>query len=363
MAVSDICAGFRLSFPDFSLDIDTRIPARGITAIFGQSGSGKTTLLRCIAGLQQCEWGRLVVRGETWQGERIFLPTHRRPLGYVFQESSLLAHLSAEDNLQYALRRARPVPPRDLYWRVVALMGIGPLLQRYPQQLSGGERQRVAIARALLVSPQLLLMDEPLASLDAARKREILPYLERLRSEFELPILYVSHSIDEVARLADHLLVLDRGRLAASGALAEVLGRLDLPPGLGEDTGVVLEGRVVERDARWGLARVAFAGGELWLRDSGDAPGQHLRVRVLARDVSLALASHGDTSILNRLPATVAEVAPDADSALVLVRLRLEGEEGESGIVARLTRRSADHLQLVSGKKVWAQIKSAAIVK
>ncbi|WP_250462151.1 molybdenum ABC transporter ATP-binding protein [Microbulbifer litoralis] len=364
----DIDARFQLAWVEgeddgFSLDIDVRIPGRGITAIFGPSGSGKTTLLRCIAGLQRADRGHLRVGGETWQDRRHFLPAHRRPLGYVFQESSLFAHLTARGNLDYAIRRARPAPAREQAERVVALMGLAPLLDRRPQQLSGGERQRVAIARALLVSPQLLLMDEPLASLDAARKQEIMPFLERLRSGFDLPILYVSHSVDEVARLADHLLVLERGRLVASGPLSQVLGRLDLPLRLGEDTGVVLDGRVLERDAHWGLARVAFDGGELWLRDSGDTVGQGIRVRILARDVSLALESHSDTSILNRLPATVVEMADDADRAMLLVRLRIAGKERESDVVARLTRRSVDHLRIAPGKSVWAQVKSAAIVK
>ena len=363
MQSADIHARFQLSLPSpagagFSLDIDTLLPGRGITAVFGPSGCGKTTFLRCIAGLQKTAGGLLRVRDETWQDGAYFLPTHRRPLGYVFQEASLFPHLTAKGNLSYALKRAGTVPP-GLYDRVVELMGIGALLSRFPQRLSGGERQRVAIARALLIAPQLLLMDEPLASLDSERKREILPYLERLRSEFDLPILYVSHSFEEVARLADHLIVMKAGRVVAQGNLSKVLSRIDLPIAMGEDTGVVLEGRVIERDSHWHLARIAFAGGELWLRDGGDPVGTDIRVRVLARDLSLSLACHEDTSILNRLPAEVAEIATDADSAMILVRLRV----GPSALVARLTRRSAEHLGLAPGCAVWAQVKSAAIVK
>ncbi|MFC6979710.1 molybdenum ABC transporter ATP-binding protein [Microbulbifer taiwanensis] len=273
--------------------MNTVLPGRGITAIFGRSGSGKTTLLRCFAGLQQADRARLVVGGETWQDEGLSLPTHKRPLGYVFQEASLFPHLSARGNLDYAIKRAGAECPGELIERVVSLMGIGPVLDRFPGQMSGGERQRVAIARALLIRPRLLLMDEPLASLDTARKQEILPYLERLRSEFDMPILYVSHSIDEVARLADHLLMLDGGRVAAQGDMPEMLSRLDLPLRLGEETGVVLEGRVLERNEQWHLARVGFAGGELWLRDGGDALDRQIRVRILARDVSLALEPQG----------------------------------------------------------------------
>ncbi|MGL6161950.1 molybdenum ABC transporter ATP-binding protein [Microbulbifer sp.] len=354
---------FLVTFPSageqpFCLDVDATLPGRGISAIFGHSGSGKTTLLRCIAGLQRNDGARLVVNGDIWQDGRLFLPAHKRPLGYVFQEASLFPHLSARGNLDYAVKRGGKRRP-ELIEHVISLMGIEPILGRYPEQMSGGERQRVAIARALLIRPRLLLMDEPLASLDTARKQEILPYLERLRSEFDIPILYVSHSIDEVARLADHLLVLDRGRVAAQGEVSGVLSRLDLPLRLGEETGVVLQGRVLERDKRWHLVRIGFAGGELWLRDGGDPLEQQIRVRILARDVSLALESHGDTSILNRLPVEVTELAPDSDDAMALVRLKC----GASHIIARLTRRSVDHLGIAPGKKVWAQIKSVAIVK
>ena len=204
---------------------------------------------------------------------------------------------------------------------MIDLLGIDPLLDRMPARLSGGERQRVAIARALLTSPRLLLMDEPLAALDLARKQEILPYLERLHDELEIPVIYVSHAPDEVARLADHLVVLEQGRVLASGPLSETLARIDLPIRLGEDAGVVLEGEVAERDAHWHLARIAFAGGHLWVRDSGVPIGQRVRVRILARDISLALETHGDSSILNVLPATVEQIADDTHPALALVRL------------------------------------------
>lgn len=349
----------------FSLDVDLTLPGRGVTAVFGHSGSGKTTLLRCMAGLQRAPEARLIVKGQVWQDADTFMPTHKRPLGYVFQEASLFSHLTAEGNLNYALKRAGTMRNPVTLEQAVSLLAIGSLLNQYPSQLSGGERQRVAIARALLINPSLLLMDEPLASLDLARKQEILPYLERLRSELNIPILYVSHSVDEVARLADHLVVLEGGKVVADGKPNDVLARVDLPIRLGEDVGVVVAAQVTERDSAWHLVRVTFEGGALWVRDGGDALGQAVRIRIQARDVSLALAPHGDTSILNLLKGTVVEVANDVDPAMSLVRLHIGSSPntGSSPIVARITRRSVSTLQLTPGQTVWAQIKSVAIIR
>jgi molybdenum ABC transporter ATP-binding protein len=225
-------------------EVDLELPGRGVTGLFGHSGSGKTTLLRCIAGLVRAPKGRLVFRGEVWQDENTWVPTHRRSLGYVFQEASLFPHLTVMGNLRYGQKRApAPVAAEDRVSldQAIALLGIDHLLTRKPDRLSGGERQRVAIARALAVSPRVLLMDEPLAALDIARKQEILPYLERLHDELAIPVLYVSHAPDEVARLADHLVVMDGGRVLASGPLKETLARLDLPTAFSEDAGVVIE--------------------------------------------------------------------------------------------------------------------------
>jgi molybdate transport system ATP-binding protein len=353
-----ITARFQLAWPGFSLDVDLDLPGRGVTALFGHSGSGKTTLLRCIAGLEKATNGYLSVNGELWQERDRFLPTYKRPLGYVFQEASLFPHLSVLANLEYGLKRVTPVERKVSLDRAIDLLGIGHLLNRRPDHLSGGERQRVAIARALAVSPRLLLMDEPLAALDLARKQEILPYLERLHDELEIPVLYVTHSPDEMAHLADHLVALEGGRVVAAGALTDILARIDLPIRLGEDAGVVLDGVVVERDANWHLTRVAFDGGHFWARDSGHALGQHVRVRVLARDVSLALTHNLGTSILNVLPAAVEAIADENHPSLSLVRLRV----GTSPLVARLTRRSVQALELVPGKAVFAQVKAVALV-
>jgi molybdate transport system ATP-binding protein len=359
--VSQLGARFKLDRYGFSLDVDLDLPARGVIALFGHSGSGKTTLLRCIAGLERAPDGRLSLNGEVWQDADTFLPTHKRPIGYVFQEASLFPHLTARGNLEYGMKRAASQMDRAALDHAIDLLGIGPLLDRRPDQLSGGERQRVAIARALAVKPKLLLMDEPLAALDLARKQEILPYLERLHEELEIPVLYVSHAPDEVARLADYIVVMQAGRAVAAGPLTETLARLDLPIHLGEDAGVVLDAVVSERDAQWHLARATFADNPeagVWVRDGGHALGHHVRVRILARDVSLAVTHHSGTSIQNILPGVVETLADDTHPALALVRVNVGGIK----VVARLTRRSAHDLELTPGRIVYAQIKAVALI-
>ena len=356
-----IRARVRLQWPGFALDVDEHFPARGITALFGHSGSGKTTLLRCIAGLEHAAEGEIRFNGETWQDADIWVPTHRRPVGYVFQEASLFPHLTVMGNLRYGQKRSRGQDARAARFSLehaIELLGIGHLLKRRPAALSGGERQRVGVARALAVSPRLLLMDEPLAALDLARKREILPYLERLHDDLEIPVLYVSHAPDEVARLADHLVVMEAGRVLASGPLNQILSRLDLPIRLGEDAGVVLDGQVAERDERWHLLRVACCSASLWVRDNGAAVGDHARVRILARDVSIAHEPTSGTSILNTLPAQVLSLGDDAHPALSLVKLDVAG----SPVLARVTRRSAEQLGLAPGMNVWIQIKAVALL-
>ncbi|MBE7369964.1 molybdenum ABC transporter ATP-binding protein [Ramlibacter pallidus] len=347
----------RLPRPGFVLDVDLRLPAAGITAVFGASGSGKTTLLRCVAGLEPAADARIVVAGETWQDAATgrFVPTHRRALGYVFQEASLFDHLDVRGNLAFARKRsAAPTPLEPL----LELLGIAGLLDRAPASLSGGERQRVAIARALATGPRLLLLDEPLAALDAARRREILPWLERLRDELRIPMLYVTHSGDEVARLADHLVLLEGGGVRAAGPLAETLARIDDAGVPGEEAGALLHAVVAERDARWQLARVSFDGGSLWLADTGLREGQAVRVRVLARDVSLALRPPEGSSIQNVLPCEVRAVAAGAHPSQSVVQLACGG----SLLLSRITARAADALHVQPGARLWAQVKSAALV-
>lgn len=353
-----IHARFRLPYPAFTLDIDLDLPAGGVTAVFGRSGSGKTTLLRCIAGLEQTLDGSLIVNDETWQDGSYRRPVHQRALGYVFQEARLFPHLSVAANLDFGRRRIAESERRVSLAQVVELLGIAHLLERRPERLSGGERQRVAIARALATSPRLLLMDEPLAALDQARKQEILPYLERLHDELAIPVLYVSHSPDEVARLADHIVLMEDGRAVAQGPLTETLARVDLPLRLGEDVGVVFSGQVLERNADWHLARIGFAGGEIWVRDGGAGVGRTVRLRILARDVSIARHRHDDVSIMNLLPATIIAHAAEDHPALALLQLQVGGTR----LLARLTRHSANRLELAPGQQVWVQIKAVALL-
>lgn len=355
--MTGIKARFRLDWSAFSLDVDLDLPGRGVTALFGPSGSGKTTLLRCIAGLERAPHGRLVVDDVVWQDTGRWVPAHKRPIGYVFQEASLFSHLSVLDNLRYGRKRMADVPRVSLE-QAIAFLGIGHLLDRKPARLSGGERQRVGIARALAVSPCLLLMDEPLAALDLKRKQEILPYLERLHDELEIPVLYVSHSSDEVARLADHLVAMEDGRVVASGRLAATLTRLDLPIRLGEDAGAVLDATVGAVDRAWHLVRVDFEGGSLWARDQGFAVGRRVRVRVLARDVSLA-SEPGTSSIQNVLRGRVDAMGDDAHPGIALIRVRV----GATMLLARLTRRAASALRVAVGQELWVQVKSAALME
>ncbi|MDO9597214.1 MAG: molybdenum ABC transporter ATP-binding protein [Azoarcus sp.] len=355
-----IAARFRVRWPGFVLDVDLDLPGRGVTALFGHSGSGKTTLLRCIAGLQRGDEACLRFGDETWDDQQagVFVPTHKRPIGYVFQEASLFPHLSVASNLAFGQKRVVAAERRVSLEAAVALLGIGHLLERMPETLSGGERQRVGIARALLTSPRLLLMDEPLAALDLKRKNEILPYLERLHDELDIPVLYVSHSPDEVARLADHVVLLDQGRVVAQGGLVETLARLDLPTAFTEDAGVVIESVVGEHDEHYHLTRLDFPGGNVLVARRPEAVGHRLRFRVHARDVSLATARAEGSSITNLLPATVVEVAPADTLAHVLVRL----DAGGTPLVARIARRSCDQLGVVAGCRMWAQIKTVALL-
>lgn len=358
--VSGIYARFRMGYPGFELDVDLKLPGHGVTALFGHSGSGKTTCLRCIAGLEQAGEGYLQVNGELWQDSAadIFVPAYKRSLGYVFQEASLFPHLSVRRNLEYGLRRVAKKTHKVSWDYIVDLLGIGHLLDRMPNRLSGGERQRVGIARALLTSPRLLLMDEPMAALDLKRKSEIMPYLERLNDELDIPVLYISHSPDEVARLADYVVLLDQGHVIAQGALQETMARLDLPTAFADDACVVIEAQVAEHDESYHLTRLDFSGGYVWVARRPEPIGYALRFRVYARDVSLATVRIEGSSIINALAVTVQEIAPSDTPAHVLVRLAA----GRTALIARITRRSRDQLEIVPGKRIWAQIKTVALL-
>jgi molybdate transport system ATP-binding protein len=352
----------KLGYPGFALDVDLQLPGRGVTALYGHSGSGKTTCLRCIAGLERADQGFIQVNDEVWQDSdnRIFVAPHKRALGYVFQEASLFPHLSVLANLEFGLKRI-PKPQRRVDMaHATELLGISHLLDRHPQHLSGGERQRVGMARALLTSPKLLLMDEPLAALDAQRKSEILPYLQRLHDELDIPVLYVSHSQDEVARLADHIVLLSNGKALASGPIGQTLARLDLPLAMGDDAGVVIEGRVSAYDADYQLLSLQLPNTSLDIRvpHTPMDVGQALRCKVQARDVSLSLDNTGHCSILNRLPATVVSEMNADNAAHVLIRLDAAG----TPLLARITRYSRDQLNVHPGQPLWAQIKAVAVL-
>jgi molybdate transport system ATP-binding protein len=350
------------AYTGFSLDVDLNLPGRGVTALYGHSGSGKTTCLRCIAGLERAEHGFIQINDEVWQDSDngIFVPPHKRALGYVFQEASLFPHLSVLANLQFGLKRIAKSQRRVDMAQATELLGIGHLLERHPQHLSGGERQRVGIARALLTSPKLLLMDEPLAALDSQRKSEILPYLQRLHDELDIPLLYVSHAQDEVARLADHLVLLSEGKALASGPIGETLVRLDLPMAMGDDAGVIIEGQVSAYDAQYQLLSLQLPATEMSIRVT-HAPmkiGQTLRCKVHARDISLTLQNSEFSSILNRLPVTVVSEQSADNAAHVLIRL----DAGGTPLVARITRYSRDQLGVHPGQLLWAQIKAVAVL-
>ncbi|MDE2154391.1 MAG: molybdenum ABC transporter ATP-binding protein [Xanthomonadaceae bacterium] len=341
-----------------TLDIDIALPPRGITALFGPSGAGKTSCLRAIAGLERDGKGTVRFGGELWQDSArgIFVPPHRRRLGYVFQEASLFAHRSVAGNLDYGYRRAGRPAHLDREG-LVDQFGVRPLLARRVDTLSGGERQRVAIVRALASDPALLLFDEPLSALDAAARDELLGCLETLHASLAVPMVYVSHAIDEVARLADHLVLLDAGRVVAQGPLQATLTRLDLPPALSGAVGAVLEGIVVGHDADDHLTELAFAGGTLFVPRRGDAVGRTLRCRISARDVVLTRERQHASSALNQIRARVVAMAAAEHPSQCLVRL----DAGGCALLARITRRSWQALELAPGSEVWAQVKAVAL--
>lgn len=357
--MNEIHARFRIDRGGFMLDVDLALPGRGVSALFGPSGSGKTTCLRAIAGLERAPSGYVALGGEVWQDEarKRFVPTHLRALGYVFQEASLFPHLSVRGNLEFGLKRVAAAERRFELAPVADMLGIEALLERKPASLSGGERQRVAIARALLSSPRLLLMDEPLAALDLRRKQEILPYLERMHDALSIPIIYVSHAPDEVARLADHLVLLDAGRVVASGPLTDTLARADLPPVFADDNGVVLD-TVLAGHEEDELSRLAFEGGSLFVGQRSEPIGSRLRCRIHARDVSLALERPQRSSIVNLLSAVVTATAPTDTPGHVLVQLRA----GEAVLLARISERSRRELGVKPGLPVWVQVKAVALL-
>jgi molybdate transport system ATP-binding protein len=342
---------------DFHLDVSFSGEAP-IVGLFGRSGSGKTSIVNAIAGIATPERGSIRINDAILfdAKRRIDVPPESRRVGYVFQDGLLFPHMDVQANLTYGQRLR---DPRDRFIdeaRVVELLGLRDLLRRKPRTLSGGEKQRVAIGRALLAQPRILLMDEPLASLDAARKSEILDYIERLRDELSIPIVYVSHSVAEMTRLADTVVVLSEGKCVAIGTVDEVIGRLAREPGQDQDdAGTVLDTRVMAHDATEGLTTLAFDGGELLVPSLDAAIGDRVRATVRARDVSLALTRPADVSILNILAGTVVAI-DELPGSLVLVRI----EVGGSTVVARITAHSSRQLAIRRGLELHAMIKAVS---
>jgi molybdate transport system ATP-binding protein len=340
----------------FALEVDLSLELEGILGVYGPSGAGKTTLLRCLAGLERDATGSIAIGPSTWQDSATgqFLPPHRRGIGYVAQEPSLFEHRTVHGNLEYGWRRRGG--DHDTFEQIVALLALAPLLKRRITGLSGGERRRVAVGRALVARPQLLLLDEPTANLDMRTRAELLPYLERIHDETDVPVLLVSHVVDDIARLADRVVLLDEGRVAAVGSLEDILTRVDLSPALAPGAESVITAQVADHDEAYHLTRLTFSGGDVWVPREPFATGSVVRVRVAARDVSLTLERPAATSILNLLDASVQAIV-DVNAAQVLVRLDVAG----TPLLARVTRRSAHALGLEPGTPVVAQVKSVAL--
>ena len=341
----------------FDLSVDLTLPSSGTTVIFGPSGGGKTTILRAIAGLEPDVKGHIRINQQTWQAPGIFVPAHQRRVGFVFQHSALLPHLSVEQNLRYGWQRVGGTAVE--FAQCVDQLDLAPLLQRAIGQLSGGERQRVALGRALLTRPDILLLDEPLAALDAARRSEILGYLERLKQTTTIPLLYVTHAVDEMSRLADYLVLMKGGRVRQAGPALEVMNHPDAPLALRDDAGVVVQATVEQRDTH-GLLTLQSSMGTLYAHGPAHAPGDRLRVRIHARDVSLALSRHSDTSMLNILPVTVLALR-DGAGGQALIELST-GKQTEQRLLAKISHASVARLNIEPGLALWAQIKAVALL-
>lgn len=347
---------YKLDREDFALDIDASIASSGITGMFGRSGAGKTTLLRLIAGLDTPDAGFLTIGNDTLQDSKDGVSTavHRRKIAYVFQEPRLFPHLDVRGNLQYGYQRARGKRGFD-FDAVVNLLDLSSLLERRTGRLSGGEAQRVAIGRALLCSPRLVLMDEPVASLDASRKAEVLPFILKTNMTFNVPILYVSHNIDEICQLCDQLVILDNGQSIVAGELQDVLMRTDIPVLAGDEAGAVIIATVRSHDADYGLSTLITSAGPMWVRGEYGLESK-VRLRLRANDVSVCRDTPIDTSILNTLPARVIRIQPETRST-VLVHLQAAEEQ----LLARITRKSCDDLKIEPDDAVIAQVKSVSV--
>lgn len=358
-----ITASFQGKMGSFALNTSFTIPASGITGIFGPSGCGKTTVLRALAGLSHFDHSQLSVDGECWQNEKVFLPPHRRPIGYVFQEPRLFPHLSVMDNLTFGLHRAGDTAKAFSLARVVELMGINTDLKRSIHGLSGGEKQRIAIARALLAQPSLLLMDEPLSALDKASRNEILPYLEALHEKLGLPIVYVTHDFSEIERLADHLILMEAGKVIASGPLNQLLTDLTLPIAQQQEAAMVLNITLVGYDEEFDITLCQAGGVLVQVPGRLGGIGSRHRLQIRASDVSLILGEKpAASSLLNIFPARIVEATAVGRSQMMIL-LDIEGTNPPVQLLSSVTRKSWQTLNLKSGLRVFAQVKSMALAQ
>lgn len=357
--MSRLVARFHVRYPTFQLSIDMDVPASGVTVLFGPSGSGKTTLLRCLAGLERTSDGFMQFGNDVWQDENrsLCLPLYTRPIGYVFQEPRLFPHYNVHANLLYGYKRVLAAERRIAIEQVVEILGIGHLLERRIHKLSGGEQQRVSIGRALLTSPKLLLLDEPLASLDIQRKQELLPFIRRLHEELRIPVIYVSHAINEILQLADRVVLLKEGTVLATGTLNEMFTSLQFRGNFGAHRiGAILDARVAAHESQYGLTRLEFHGQSLFVPIQPVAIGQAMRVHILSSDVSLVVGrTDCPTSVLNILEATIVEVR-EINQASVDVLLDIGAP-----LVATITRKSLVTLGLKPGLRIFAHIKAVAL--
>lgn len=359
MSDSELLLSATAEIDAFTLDLDERIPLSGVTAVFGPSGSGKTSLLNAVAGFLRPKTGEIRFGDTPWFSatDRSWVPPHKRPVGMVFQDAQLFPHLSVRGNLDYADKRSSASDPGYPHVQIVSAMELDALMDRDVSTLSGGEKQRVAIARTLLTRPRLLLLDEPLSALDGARKGELLPFLETLKTEFAIPTLYVSHDVDEVSRIADRVLMMDDGRIVASGRTDEVLSRFGLEAGRNPyELASVLHGRVDQAQAQDDLLAVRVGDAAIWIASDIElATGTEIRLKIAARDVSIALERPIGISIQNMIPATVTAIASTKRPAFQTVKLEIGGQ----ALQATVTRKAVSDLALSAGQNVFALIKSA----
>ena len=351
-----IKTAFKVNYPNFNFDVDLKLPASGITVVFGPSGSGKTTLLRCLAGLEKS--GKMEIAGKVWQDKNIYVPPSQRAIGMVFQEPRLFPHLKVRGNLLYGYKRTQFKLRRMHLDEIVHLLSLENLLERKIEKLSGGEKQLVALGRALLTSPSLLLMDEPLAALDAKRKNEIIPFLKKIGKELSIPIIYVTHSMSEVLQLVDTMVILKDGKVVNCGGVEKVFSDIHLRHFINDENfGAVLDTTVLEHDTKYEITRLDFKGQELNVPIQDIPPGEGLRVHIHSKDVSLATqAPEGLTSVLNILKTKVKSIGKEAG---YLVDIELDAGQP---LLATITRKSLSNLKLRSGQSIFAYIKAIRMV-